>query len=319
MKNKPNILVGQNQIDEFEDYCTSFGMPQGGAMYASLFDSHGFGSNMHEYLAHIAKHYPQATILVGLDGKHKDGFLNLYPHLRNEWQSRCDKIPIAEFYKDVACTSRFDGNLQAIIASLQQYPSLNYLIRFDYEVAMEMHATMAHGQSNASQWYILAFQKFVRMARVSKLNCQFVFHPCRGANHLQLYPGHDYVDFIGISIFNNDLNLKIEGQSWEPPNTTSYLDANASAVLEFAQQVQKKSIIAECAPQLGADNCCATPAPFVHFLHRLQFVIEKFQISTIHYIHSDWNKLGWQKSHGWGNSKLNHFAAVACAWQAHFA
>lgn len=109
---------------------------------------------------------------------------------------------------DIA-TGKFDDSLQTLAEYLGQYPNVSYLLRPDYEVSGNLHANTVEGAFDPSTFdttaYPSAFSHIREVLTQTVTNIEFMYHSVRGGAEL-LYPGDDAVDWIGFSIFNNDVS-----------------------------------------------------------------------------------------------------------------
>ena len=107
------------------------------------------------------------------------------------------------------CKEILDGNLDIQINTLTEYllksKASTIFLRLGYEFDNPFF-----GYSDDPKSYVLAYQKVVddigkKFTLDSKSKVQFVWHswaaPRRGLSLQQFYPGDEYVDWIGISVF----------------------------------------------------------------------------------------------------------------------
>ena len=190
---------------------------------------------------------------------------------------------------------------------MKQYPKVKYLVRPDYEVSSNLHANTNPSRFDPATIDKTAYPKaFKHVRQILKAGCpnmQFVYHAVRGEGP-QLYPGDDAVDFVGFSIFNNDVCMPMGStmgcQSGE-------LDPNDEADLKWAP---KPKLIAESAVQAPS---AATPAEFLKYLTRVTNLIEKYNVAGWTYINSNWGAHGWPAD-TWGDSRIEKCTEAKSFW-----
>ena len=195
----------------------------------------------------------------------------------------------AKLCNDIA-EGKYDTQLKRLSNYLAGF-SVKYLFRVDYEVSGNLHANTAAGAFDPSTFDLTAYPKAFAHVRsvVGTKNIQYVFHAVRGSAE-DLYPGDDVVDFIGISLFNNDVCLTV-GNTPNCPGET--VDPNVNKDLSWAP---KPILIAESAPQPGGD--------FIEFLERVTDIISKYNVAGWTYINSDWTAHGWPAD-VWGDTRID--------------
>ena len=153
--------------------------------------------------------------------------------------------------------------------------------------------------------YVKAYRHIVDLMRSEGVtNVAFMWHSYAAPRFKNYplsdwYPGDDYVDGVGISIF---------GHAYGSPE----MGADADAVLEFARQHKKPVMIAETNPIAGirAEGTKAWDEWFVNFF---SFVYEK-NIKAISFINEDWNRLTIEGLDGWDDARLYNNPAISAAW-----
>ena len=213
----------------------------------------------------------------------------------------------AKLCKDIAA-GKYDSKLQSIASYLAKYPNVKYLIRPDYEVSQNMHANTDPSAYNQNTWdktaYPAAFKHVRSVINAAVKNAQYVYHPVRGCGP-DLYPGDDATDFIGFSIFNNDVCMPV-GSTGNCAGQT--LDVNVVKNLQWAP---KPKLIAESAVQAPA---AASGADFVTYLTHVKSLIEKYDIAGWTYINSNWPTHGWPAD-TWGDSRVEHKPQALAWWK----
>lgn len=153
--------------------------------------------------------------------------------------------------------------------------------------------------------YVLAYRRVVdRMRAAGVDNVAFIWHsyaspPYNGYDVADWYPGDDYVDWVGVSVFDH----LYTGQPT--------LGSDGQAVLEFARDHGKPVIAAESSAVRGIDPADARAwdawfVPFFSFVHR-------HEIKAIAFISEDWSTLDFPGV-TWSDARLSNNADVAEAW-----
>ena len=153
--------------------------------------------------------------------------------------------------------------------------------------------------------YVRAYRYIVDLMRREGVeNVAFVWHsyaspPYKGYPVADWYPGDDYVDWVGISVFGHSY----AGTDFGP---------DCDNVLEFAKQHKKPVMIAEANPIQGIDkdNTDAWDDWFVNFF---SFTYQK-NIKAISFINENWPALTIPGISEWKDGRLSNNAKVVEAW-----
>ncbi|MEO1098736.1 MAG: glycosyl hydrolase [Bacteroidota bacterium] len=153
--------------------------------------------------------------------------------------------------------------------------------------------------------YVKAYRHIVDLLRKKGVdNIAFVWHsyaskPYKNYKLSAWYPGDDYVDWVGISIF---------GHAYNATGFGPYCDD----VLTFAREHNKPIMIAESNPVHGIDpkNSEVWDQWFVNFF---TFIYNK-NIKAVSFINEDWQSLYIEGTSDWKDGRLNNNAKVAEAW-----
>ncbi len=153
--------------------------------------------------------------------------------------------------------------------------------------------------------YVKAYRHIVDLMRAEGANnIAFVWHsyaskPYKGYTLSAWYPGDDYVDWVGISVF---------GHAYGGSDFGPYCDD----VLAFAKEHKKPVMIAESSPINGIDkeSIEAWNQWFVNFF---TFTYSK-NIKAISFITEDWSRMGIAGISEWKDSRLNNNDQIARAW-----
>ena len=153
--------------------------------------------------------------------------------------------------------------------------------------------------------YKKAYKHIVNVLREEGAdNIAFVWHsyagtPYQGHPVSAWYPGDDYVDWVGISVFGHAYSKDGFG-------------ADCDAVLSFAKEHKKPVMIAESNPIHGisADNEDVWEQWYVNYFN---FIHEK-NIKAISFINEDWPRTGIGGISDWKDSRLYNNEKIADAW-----
>ena len=164
----------------------------------------------------------------------------------------------------------------------------------------------AHNELEPKE-YIKAYKRIVNRLRKEKANnIAFVWHsyaskPYKDYTLSDYYPGDDYVDWVGISVFGHAYG----GKDFGP-----YCDA----VLDFAKAHKKPVMIAESNPINGIekDNTKSWDDWFVSFFG---FIYNK-NIKAVSFINEDWQSLYIEGISNWKDGRLYNNQQISKAWFA---
>ncbi len=147
--------------------------------------------------------------------------------------------------------------------------------------------------------YVRAYRYIVdRFRRMEIYNIAYVWHSYASEvkrPHLDWYPGDDYVDWFGISYFE---------QSHEMMNQFAGL----------AKEKKKPLMIAEASPWYLSTNKSDEAwkkwfLPFFDFIH-------KNDVKLVAYINCDWDKIPLFESKAWGDARIQSNAQIKTKWIA---
>ncbi|MGK0379034.1 MAG: beta-mannanase [Patiriisocius sp.] len=153
--------------------------------------------------------------------------------------------------------------------------------------------------------YVKAYRRIVDLIRAEGAeNIAFVWHSYASKTYKDYplsnwYPGDDYVDWVGISVF---------GHAYGGDDFGTYCDT----VLKFAKQCKKPIIIAESNPIFGIekDNIDAWNKWFVNFF---TFAYNK-NIKAISFINEDWSRTAIDGISEWKDGRLYNNEKISKAW-----
>ena len=152
--------------------------------------------------------------------------------------------------------------------------------------------------------YVKAYKRIVDLIRAQGAdNIAFVWHSYaaptyKGYALADWYPGDDYVDWVGISLFGH---MYAAG-----------LNAEGNAVFEFAREHGKPVMIAESSPiqGIGKDSVDAWNTWFVNFFS----LTYSRNVKAISFINEDWGRISIEGLSGWGDARLQNNERVHRAW-----
>ena len=153
--------------------------------------------------------------------------------------------------------------------------------------------------------YIKAYRHIVDVLRAEGAdNIAFVWHsyaskPFKNYTASAWYPGDDYVDWVGISVF---------GHAYAGADFGPYCDA----ILEFSKDHKKPVMISESNPIYGIDNenIEVWDQWFVNFF---SFIYNK-NIKALSFINEDWPHTGIEGISDWSDGRLYNNEKVSSAW-----
>jgi beta-mannanase len=153
--------------------------------------------------------------------------------------------------------------------------------------------------------YIKAYRRIVNLLRKEGAdNIAFVWHSYASKTYMgypvsDWYPGNEYVDWVGISVF---------GHAYSDTG----FGADCDAVLAFARQHQKPVMIAESNPIYGIskENTEVWDDWFINFF---SFIYEK-NIKAVSFINENWNRTYIEGIEDWEDARLSNNELVAEAW-----
>ncbi len=156
--------------------------------------------------------------------------------------------------------------------------------------------------------YVRAYRRVVDLLGAEgTTNIAYVWHsyaapPYRGLPVSAWWPGDDYVDWVGISVF---------GHVYAGPK----LGAAGDAVLAFARDKKKPVMIAESSPVHGIDP--DDPRVWNDWFVNLFTLVYRNDIKAVAFIHEDWRSMNIEGLPAdWVDARLTNNAAVAAAWFA---
>lgn len=162
------------------------------------------------------------------------------------------------------------------------------------------------GKHNAMEpvQYVKAYRKIVDILRSEGVNnVAFVWQSYaaptyKGYPVADWYPGDDYVDWVGISLFDHMYS--------------SELNKEADEIFNFARAHKKPVMIAEASPVKGIDknSIAAWDTWFANFLS----LSYRKNVKAISFINADWSSYPGFTELQWKNAQLQNNSSIADAW-----
>ncbi|MGB5439724.1 MAG: glycosyl hydrolase [Gammaproteobacteria bacterium] len=154
------------------------------------------------------------------------------------------------------------------------------------------------------QAYVKAFQRIVDLIRAEGAdNIAFVWHSYasptyKGYPLSDWYPGDNYVDWVGISLFGHMYATE--------------LNAEGNAVFNFAREHKKPVMVAEASPINGIemDNLDVWNSWFVNFLS----LTYNKNVKAISFINEDWGRISIEGISEWRDARLQNNEQIYRAW-----
>lgn len=288
------LLIGQNVYSEYEDYVAGSGKaPAGASHYGSIYSGTvrgGVGSdtdsNAANHFNRVNGTYPASYSMIAVNIKantSEGGYSNVAQAL----------VGIAN--------GEMDENIDRFASLMSGQPDRKFLMRIGYEVD--------RGLFGSGDQFARAYNHIAHRLRVVKgvENVNFIYHPRDNRDDATtLYPGSEYVDFVGFSVFNSGVCLPIANVQY----CQGRLNPGLQASMEWAQSIDKPIAIAESAPRVPAVN---SAQGMNDYLDRLFDVVSNYDVRLLSYIHTDWLGQGWP-SNEWGDSRLTKYDSVMNSW-----
>ncbi|MFY0675136.1 MAG: hypothetical protein JXQ87_17205 [Bacteroidia bacterium] len=152
--------------------------------------------------------------------------------------------------------------------------------------------------------YVAAYKHIVDLANDEGVtNIAFVWHsyifrPYQGNALADYYPGDEYVDWVGLSLF---------GLLYADADLMNYGDA----VMEFAKTHKKPVMVAEASPTEGIDPT-SNEAWSTWFVNFFSICYEK-NIKAISFINANWQIYDFEGVY-WKDARLTNNEKIAKAW-----
>jgi hypothetical protein len=328
------LLVGQTYVGEYDAYRHAFGVPAGSSHYGEIYSDRinqgddGDPARPLRLLDFVDSVQDSAIVEVAMSWKDN-------PDLSRHPRDACGDFVGKRVYQvnqDIA-SGMYDAQIDSLGAVFAHRPATTFLLRIEYEVSRFAFSWKPSASCPASGVaydftdasiidnapYRAAFRHVAtRLRDTLRLpNVRFVFHPVRGFGDAHdLYPGNDVVDFVALSLFDDDI-------CFGGHNCGGSIDGNVRQVFQWARDsVHKPRMIAESSWQpLNNDTAWrraqgATDSGRVDWLSRLRAVVDTFDVAVWTYIDSDWRSHGWDST-WWGDSRVESRSATSDWWKRH--
>lgn len=329
MPGKTALIIGQVYKNEYDSYRRAMGLPAGSSHYGEMYNGDINQGDDGANLAHVEfVDGLQDSAIMQVAISWKDN-----PALSKHPVDECGDFIGKRVYQvsqDIA-RGDYDDQIDKFAAVFASKPHVTFLLRVEYEVsqfAFSWKPSAACPQPGTSYDfsdasiidnapYKAAFRHVVERIRDTKglANVKYVFHPVRGIGDAKaMYPGSDVVDFVGLSLFNDDV-------CYGDHNCKGLIDGNARQVFTWARDdLKKPRMISEAAwqPLATTDAAwktwAASPAGVIDYLARLRSIVDTFDVAAVSYINSDWNAHGWDPA-WWGDSRVEIRDDIAAWWK----
>ncbi|GKY96374.1 hypothetical protein MPSEU_000597000 [Mayamaea pseudoterrestris] len=215
------------------------------------------------------------------------------------------------------CRDVISGKLQHNVHRLFRFlasRSFHTYLRIGYEFD-----NPSFGYVNDPQAFQRAFRTMVNYCRSRVTHCRtkvsFVWHSWAASdvNLEQFYPGDDYVDWIGVSLFlqlRRDVTSSITNSSAAAVGNS--INTVVRRVLDFAKRRNKPIMIAESTPFGGLSNMFD---PWNEWFAPLLNVIDDYSVGMFCYIHCDWDAQPMWHNVGFGDTRLATNDTVMRLWR----
>lgn len=334
---KTLLLVGQTFQDEYQGYVNGVGTkPAGSSHYGSLYlgaIEQGDDDPNAKFLDWVRTYQNNPYALVALSIKDNTAAGGYGQMISPEWD-QFNPNAVHDALVDINA-GKWDAEIDKFAQTCAERPDVKFFVRIGYEMSLLLFAYQ--GEEYVNDWltaqadqginvfedpdtieqldrqaYIDAYNRIAVRIRAKADNIAFVYHPVRGFNDTKwLYPGDEYVDYVGFSVFNNDICMEVNG-SFNCEGEV--VDPQLQLSMDFAKEHGKPLIIAESAVQAPA---AGTPSEFTLYLERLHKVVVNNDVRLLAYINSDWPAHGWDAN--WGDSRVEINNTVLEYWKKTFA
>ncbi|KAL7530978.1 hypothetical protein ACHAWF_003586 [Thalassiosira exigua] len=261
--------------------------------------------------------------------EYADGALDMFPAPHHRGKRSSTGLQIGLWLNGTqgclsVCEGEMDDQIARLISYLERSRASKIFLRLGYEFD-----NPSFGYSDNPEVYVLAFRKIVSDCRENLSEealgrVLFVWHSwaapmaAEGLTLDKFYPGDGFVDWIGISIFQQVF-------PWSPDWGGRMSDVEN--VLEFAKEHDKPTIIAESTPFGGIELKQASNESKL-FLSNHEYdkddwdrwfgnvidIINRYDISMWCYINCDWEQQPMWHGVGFGQTLLSSNSHVMSQW-----
>ncbi len=316
------MLVGQTFQDEYTDFIAGTGLtPSGSSHYATFYlgqIEQGDDSPNSQFLDYVRDNDLGDYAMVALSFKDNTP-AGGYGQMINLEAADYNSNALWDALNDIRA-GEWDAQIDSFAQIMASRSDTQFLLRVGYEVSLLLFAY--NGDQYVVDWineqasaginvfenpdaipeldpsaFIDAYNHIVNRIESQASNVDFGFHPVRGYNDTQwLYPGAENVDWVGFSVFNNDVGMEVNG-TINAPNER--IDPNLASSMNFAQVQGHEIVIAESTAQ----NPAASDSDlFIEYLDRLDDVVDQYDVAALTYINSNWPTHGWGPE--WGDARV---------------
>jgi hypothetical protein len=209
---------------------------------------------------------------------------------------------------------RLDGNVHRLLVFLASRTHVTFL-RVGYEFDNPLFGYLDDPDSYREAFILLANHCQTRIPKC-RSKVMFVWHSWAASNVdlLAYYPGDEYVDWIGVSLFSQVYRGQMAMYANTTRPVTSSIHPMVQRVLDFAQQQDRPIMIAESTPFNGIDKM---DDPWNTWFRPVLTLIERYDIGMFCYISCDWDSQPMWRNVGFGDSRLTTNATVMRLWRKH--
>lgn len=289
---KTIMIIGQTWQQEYEGYINATKIPPAGSshygtIYSGTIEQGTDGIN-NVFLNWVDNNYSGAYALVALsfkDNPGAGGYSNTLQGVR------------------AVANGQHDQAIDRYANIFKSKPNMKFFLRIGYEVSPGVFQDAAAYK----QAYNYVANRLRNINNVT--NVAFVYHPVRFfAEVEQMYPGDEFVDWVALSVFNNDLCLEVSNIYNCQGNA---VDSDIARVIQWSKNTLKKPVMfAEAAvqpPYSNSDN------GFNTYVNKLFDVINQYDVDAVAYINSNWTTHGWDSQY-WGDSRIESRNSVFNNW-----
>jgi hypothetical protein len=252
-----------------------------------------------------------APVDYGSGVEYADGLLqSLFPHQHLGLQIGL-WLNGTEGCQDILSGS-LDSNIDKLLSYISNCQASHVFLRVGYEFD-----NPSFGYSSDPQSYQAAFVYIVKECR-RHTSCSekvsFVWHSWAAKRYGLLedyYPGDEYVDWIGVSIFDH----------FFPWSHGDGRPQDIIEVLEFAGEHHKPTMIAESTPFGGIDlnqsitDLFGLDDPWERWFQPVIDIIEEYDVSMWSYINCNWESQPMWRNVGFGETRLSTNQIIMQKWQ----
>eukprot|EP01084_Bolivina_argentea_P174724 302656_1 len=298
---KTLVSIGQNYQSEFQAYEQAVDKPSGASFYTTFASPQQFQGDGLGFVSYINGDIVNGYGELGLSLKESGNCGYIYNYLA------------------AIVNGQYDNQIDTLSSIIKQYNSIIWLVRIGYEVSQNLFANCCSGTNCDDSHYQNAFNYIAKRIRTtnSVSNVKFIYHPWRyWPDAKYLYPGDEYVDYIGWSVFNNDICLPISGGVNTCPNgINDRIDPNLKQSIDWAvSNTTKQLIISESSPQPPVTDNISQFNDYLGRVYNLIISLYPNRFFMWIYINENWPSHGWSSQY-WGNSQVQANPSTLAYWK----